>query len=90
MMLKPRLPGLRLAMCLAVMYLFAGSEEEEDVEMVEDDEKEDQGEKKVPTNRIHGSINYTWTHMGSHVTKPVFGVSGKASFKPVSSAAETS
>ena len=77
-------------MRLAVMYLFAVSEEEEDVEMVEDDEKEDQGEKKVPASKVHGSINYTWTHMGSHATKPVLGVSGKASFKPVSSAAETS
>ena len=50
------------------MYLFAGSEEEEDVEMVEDDDKEDQGEKKVPTSRVHGSINYTWSH-GSPVAQ---------------------
>ena len=47
------------------MYLFAGSEDE-DVEMVEDDEKEDQGEKKVPTSRVHGSMNYTWSHMKNH------------------------
>ena len=43
------------------MYLFAGSEEEGDVEMVEEDDKEDQGEKKVATNRVHGSLNYTWS-----------------------------